>query len=276
MQMPEYYQKKRSIPRFQQDLDCHQLNEIKQYFRNHSVSALSSEVSWGGLVEDMGWGAKTEFRHTAYEHNLTSIYVYKSKRGQGHMSRFLDSNKDTHFCTAPSCDLERFLASRGVKYVVLQPSPFHEYEMVRNYYGDSVTDRTGIHMINHIDEGLFILNQIGASDMAKRAYIIHPLLQGDADLLAFWESDLPEQIDRRVLALALEYRNIANAHLSHHPAGPDAFLLSPLRDVNDMLVADKVQNRKDFELYHAAAHPRAAPLSYPQHPANRATDGSRL
>ena len=152
--MPEYYQKKRSIPRFQQDLDCHQLNEIKQYFRNHSVSALSSEVSWGGLVEDMGWGAKTEFRHTAYEHNLTSIYVYKSKRGQGHMSRFLDSNKDTHFCTAPSCDLERFLASRGVKYVVLQPSPFHEYEMVRNYYGDSVTDRTGIHMINHIDEGL--------------------------------------------------------------------------------------------------------------------------
>ena len=44
-------------------------------------------------------------------------------------------------------------------------------------------------MINHIDEGLYILKRIGASEWAQRAYAIHPILQGDDELAAFWSSD---------------------------------------------------------------------------------------
>jgi hypothetical protein len=44
-------------------------------------------------------------------------------------------------------------------------------------------------LINHIDEGLYILKRIGASEWAQRAYAIHPILQGDDELAAFWSSD---------------------------------------------------------------------------------------
>ena len=77
---------------------------------------------------------------------------------------------------------------------------------------------------------------------------------------AFWKSNGPELIPPRILLLMTEYRNIANAHLSYHPNGQDTFVLSPLKDVNDMLIADKIQNRKDFELYHSQSHPRASKL----------------
>ncbi len=43
--------------------------------------------------------------------------------------------------------------------------------------------------MNHIDEGLFILKKIGASELAKRAYAIHPILQGDDEFAAFWASE---------------------------------------------------------------------------------------
>ena len=59
----------------------------------------------------------------------------------------------------------------------------------------------------------------------------------------------------------MEYRNIANAHLSHRKIFYlDEIKLSPLKIVNDMLIADKIQNRKDFEIYHKNRHKRSEEL----------------
>lgn len=67
--------------------------------------------------------------------------------------------------------------------------------------------------------------------------------------------------DAQVLALALEYRRVANSCLSHHEvAGPGDIDLGPLPEVADMLRADKIQNYGDFLRFHAATHPRAAAL----------------
>lgn len=72
----------------------------------------------------------------------------------------------------------------------------------------------------------------------------------DPDIKAFWENDKNfENINPRVLLLAVEYRNIANGYLSFMPSRPEV-KLSPIDDVNKMLIADKIQNRKDFENYH--------------------------
>jgi len=147
------------------------------------------------------------------------------------------------------------------------------YQWIKQFYGDRCTKRSGVPLINHIDEGIEILNRIGAADHVKEAFAIHPLIQTDTDLKTNFHdlingwSGLP--ITASVIALALEYRNIANAFLSNKidtwdgkPVKIDQIRLSPLGEVNEMLIADKVQNRKDFLRYHRETHPRSLELAY--------------
>ncbi len=140
--------------------------------------------------------------------------------------------------------------------------PWREYEAITAHYGAQRAKRSAVPLMQHIDEGLTVLEAIGASERAQRAFCLHPLLQGDADLAAAFERGLSGLTDDvHVLALALEYRNIANATLSARPLDAAGDIpLSPLDEVNDMLRADKVQNWKDFALHHRATHPRAAEL----------------
>jgi len=112
--------------------------------------------------------------------------------------------------------------------------------------------------MNHIDEGLAILNWIGASENAKKAYCLHPIYQGDADLLKNFNK---YDIDSEVMLLVMEYRSVANEYLSMNFVDyPSEIRLSPLKDVNDILIADKIQNYKDFELYHKGKHKRSREL----------------
>ena len=134
-----------------------------------------------------------------------------------------------------------------------------EHDLIARVYEGQHAERTGVPYINHIDEGLAVLDLIGASPLAHRAYCVHPLVQGDADLVKHRE--VLRQVDGEVVALAMEYRWVANNCLSHHGVQTAAEIqLSVLPEVNAMLVADKVQNRKDFEAHHKGSHPRSDAL----------------
>ena len=138
------------------------------------------------------------------------------------------------------------------------------YSVVSDFYKKKKANRSGVPYMNHIDEGLFVLNHIGASMDAKKAYCLHPLVQNPPDLKANYKFLAESVASRGQLILAMEYRNIANQFLSHmdkHPGFEDynKIKLSPLKDVNDMLIADKIQNRKDFWLNNLD-HPRAERL----------------
>lgn len=127
------------------------------------------------------------------------------------------------------------------------------------HYGERTAARSQVPLMQHIDEGLTVLRLIGASELAQRAYCLHPLVQGDEDL----RQSLDQLVgcDPRAVALAMEYRQVASAYLSHHPSRPaEEIGLSPLEAVNQMLVADKVQNYKDFLIHHRATHPNAVRL----------------
>lgn len=133
------------------------------------------------------------------------------------------------------------------------------YQLINSYYGNRRAKRSGVLYINHIDEGLIILEAIGASLTAKKAYCIHPILQED-DTLA-QNMSLVQSVDRNTLITAMEYRNVANRGLSCYQVdNPDHIYLGPLKDVHDMLIADKVQNRKDFIKYHLGSHPKSEEL----------------
>jgi hypothetical protein len=113
--------------------------------------------------------------------------------------------------------------------------------------------------MNHIDEGIKILNDIGASEWAKKAYAIHPIFQSD-DALSEPNLNLVNLNPLSIINV-MEYRSVANEYLSNRKISSiDEIRLSPLKDVNDMLIADKIQNYKDFELYHKQTHEKSKEL----------------
>lgn len=144
-----------------------------------------------------------------------------------------------------------------------------EYGLVREMYGRSVAERSQKPLIDHIDEGLVILSCLGASDHTRQAWCLHPLIQSDENLSKFHE-DLLDNISTYAFALAMEYRYRANSWLS------DKVFINPdtnscqavgkpewsLPATKNMLIADKVQNYKDFCTYHPATHPRSRELNF--------------
>lgn len=132
------------------------------------------------------------------------------------------------------------------------------------YYGDRTAARSGVSLLNHIAEGRAVLQHIGAAPVTIDAFCIHPLLQSDADLCESMEPGSTFNsytLDQRAVALAMEYRRVANNYLSKHcVTGRETIELSDLPQVNQMLIADKVQNLKDFERYHLGTHPKSAKL----------------
>lgn len=152
-----------------------------------------------------------------------------------------------------------------------------ELRLITNFYGHKTAERSGVPLIKHIYEGLAILQEIGASRLARRAYCLHPIFQSDGALKASLSSGIIDEVDSDVLLLVMEYRNQANTWLSdkvqkdvswespgassevsYHCVGSPT--PGPLSEVRDMLIADKVQNYKDFMEHHHGSHARSAEL----------------
>jgi hypothetical protein len=131
------------------------------------------------------------------------------------------------------------------------------YKLIKDYYGDKTTERSGVKLINHIDEGLDILDNIGVSQEVKDAYCLHPLLQSDQEFNKNIGLDY-SGISTKSLILAVEYRRVANSYLSTMKI--DDFVGFTNNEIKQMLYADKIQNEKDFRIYHEGIHPRSKEL----------------
>jgi hypothetical protein len=142
-----------------------------------------------------------------------------------------------------------------------------ELAAITKFYNGKTAKRSGVPLINHIHEGIIVLGEIHAWHRAYAGWCLHPLVQNDEVLLSNMKMLMSLDTSPRNMVLAMEYRAVANAWLSNKVQMFEGELimidgprLSPIKCVNDMLRADKVQNRKDFEKYHKGTHPRSAEL----------------
>jgi hypothetical protein len=134
------------------------------------------------------------------------------------------------------------------------------YKMIVEFYGAREAARSKVKLINHINEGLVVLQELGASVDAQEAFCLHPMTQDDAEIKQnfAWVANTCRPA---VVMLAMEYRSVANDYLSPKVWTAQKIRLSPLKEVNDMLIADKVQNRKDFITYHKGTHKNSDTLT---------------
>jgi murein DD-endopeptidase MepM/ murein hydrolase activator NlpD len=131
------------------------------------------------------------------------------------------------------------------------------YNLIKGYYGDNRAKRSGVFLINHINEGIEILRNINADQVTIDAYCLHPILQSDNDFNNNYTMDF-SGISTESLLLAMEYRRVANSYLSKDNMSD--FVGFTNNKIKQMLYADKKQNEKDFSLYHEGKHERSKEL----------------
>lgn len=140
---------------------------------------------------------------------------------------------------------------------MINPNTMQAMFLIKEFYANRTTKRHAIPLMDHIEHGVKVLKELGASDAATAAFALHPMFQDDE---ALQENELVlHALDPFVVALVMEYRNIANQGLRGKT--PPSEISIPLVEVRQMLIADKVQNRYSFLKYHKNTHPHAAVLN---------------
>jgi hypothetical protein len=226
--------------------------EVAQYLTTRARQLWHEGWRWDQNLEDRGEGFRTEFV-AADGKRYASYYILAQYHGQGHYRR-LAAQETLPIVTITDCHIEQLLEHLNVPYLragdMLDTA---EYRLVEAVLGDEREAGSEAFRMNYIDEGLAVLTYLGASGLAKRAFCLVPLVQEDAALAKYFDA-ISGALDgipggTATLARAMEYRSVANAWLPGMPAPAGPLRLSPLKDVNDMLIADKVYRRKAREAH---------------------------
>lgn len=245
------------MKRLEYNANC--FEDIAQYFQTRARQLLMEGFVWDKTLVPVLGGFETSFQDIQSGQIYGSFYGINSERGHGYAREAF--KRQAPILTVSDCHIVDFLKQHHIPHLVkgaFLETP--EYQLISQYYGDKTARRSGCFLMNHIDEGLFVLTHFGATLDAKKAFCLHPMLQMDEDLAQNWEQ-VRQTTTPTILALAMEYRNIANQYLSKRSISSlHEIQLSPLPEVNDMLRADKVQNYKDFLIYHQHTHERASIL----------------
>lgn len=255
--------------RFEKDATT--FEAASRYLAERALQLLASgfyAATQAEALENAGteWGCRLLFRRcipgtppTKPTHQ--AVYVYAQHRGQRHLLRYLQEHP-LPIVTIPDCRIEDYLQKHNIPHEVSGlHTEWDEYAAISTFYGNIVAARSRVPYMHHIDEGLAVMRWVGAGDREMRAFCLHPLVQADKDLAMNFLALERVTRDPRVMALAMEYRAVANATLSHREISGSADIpLSVLPQVRLMLIGDKVQNYKDFLLHHSQTHPRRREL----------------
>lgn len=237
--------------------DAETVDDAKEYLLNRAKQLAVEEITFSGFESTQLYFPGVITAHFLCQKSKVSysaFYILKQYRGNGTYLKVANYiNKP--IITSPDCHLADFLESKGLRYrLAADFQVWDEYKAISEEYSYIKANRSQIPYMNHVDEGLRILRRIGATKEAQKAFCLHPIYQIDKDFVR--NQNKVTTLNTNIMALTIEYRNVANDYLSPGPVPRDIkdIRLSPIKDVNDMLVADKIQNRKDFELHYEKYH----------------------
>ncbi len=250
--------------------NANNLEEVTQYYQDRARQLISSGFFWDKKISEVfvfgtPIGVKTKFYKNNKEY--VSAYVYEKVRGskaasKGNYTTIVNPIQDM-IVTVPDCDLVDYLKHKSFDFTVAQTIPESTekaYELISRAYGNTVSKRANIPYMNHIDEGIFILKMLNANDDAIGGWMLHPIFQVP-ELENVYGEEAKLKLDAAQVMIAMDYARVANAYLSHRKIDNiEQIELSPIAEVNQCLIADKIQNMKDFINYHSDTHPRAIDL----------------
>lgn len=246
------------------NLNADTIPEAIKYLQTRALQIAHTGAILSKIIpfDDGAW-AVFEYESRTYY----ALYLISSKRGRGNFYKLWkdkcnEIGYEINMITTTHCQLASYYRHKQIPFIMCNGlTTSEEYNIIDSIYGDKTTMRSGVELMNHIDEGLYILHKINASLYAKLAYILHPVFQSDTDLVNSYKSLTFEKADPKALILAMEYRHIANDYLSYRSIDHiEEIKLSPLVEVTNMLIADKIQNYKDFLKYHLNSHERSNEL----------------
>lgn len=230
------------------------IEEAKNYlsYRYKQLAKFGYTVKDELVVEDNS--IVTFYNHPNDHTTWGSVYIIEQFRGRQIFLKRLQQFMIA-VVTLEECGIEDYLVKRKINHKVLKHSL--AYKTIQNCYRDEKTKRSEVPLIYHIDEGGAILSKIGAADTVKDAYYLHPILQSNEGFIKNKSQNF-NGINHESLLLAMEYRRVANSYLS--TMSKSDFVGFTCEEIRQMLIADKIQNYKDFMLYHYGKHPRSNEL----------------
>ncbi len=234
--------------------------EVIQYFTTRMLQLAEIGFHWDNILYKNEFGYFVEIVSNTKE-KFYSFYVLKQNRNKSYSQKLV--SQLGKIITIQDCGVISFLNKIGKEHLVVSGSfDTQEYKLAEKFYGNGKAKRTQVWFMNHIDEGIIILEKLKKSKESKAGFCLHPLTQDDDNLKANFNM-LTKDVNPYNLGLSIEYRNTANAYLSKREISTiEEIHLSPLSEVNDMLIADKIQNYKDFLIYHKDTHPRRKELDH--------------
>jgi hypothetical protein len=197
------------------DPDADTLDDVARYYRARATQGLFDGMHPASSLEALThesvvWGARV-WATDREGVRRQSVYVLASQRGRGHLSRYLTHDRRP-YVTAPGCGLEAIFERHRVDWRLVGTWTLaKEYRTIAEALDHTWASRSGLHHMNHIDEGLAVLADLGADEVTWRAWCLHPLIQAD-EALAVHHCDARSFTDDvSVMLYTMEYRNIANS-----------------------------------------------------------------
>ena len=138
-----------------------------------------------------------------------------------------------------------------------------EYKAIQQVYGERKAVRSKVPYMNHIDEGCAIIEHYFQDELMQRAFCLHPIYQVPEFKAIADRLGVLRGLSKTVKFFADDYGFIANQYLAKHPlqTNPSRVNYGQSEGLRRMLVGDKIQNYKDFVLYHFDTHENGEKLN---------------